>query len=88
LDFEYELEDFYFTADKGKWGATLVITVNGGQPPYQYSVDEVIKLPGPRWDFQWNVNTALTRSIQVIDANGAKVSKPWYMAGQVPPEDE
>jgi len=88
LDFEFELENFYFTANKGKWGATLVINAWGGQPPYQYSVDEVIKLPGPRWEFQWNVNTALTRSIQVVDAAGTKVSKPWYMAPQIAPKDD
>jgi hypothetical protein len=88
LDFEFELQDYYFTADKGKWGATLVITAWGGQPPYQYSVDEVIKLPGNKWEFQWNVNTALTRSIQVVDAAGTKVSKPWYMPPQIAPKDD
>jgi hypothetical protein len=88
LDFEYELQDFYFTADKGKWGATLVITAWGGQPPYEYSVDEVINLDGPRWAFEWKVNTALTRSIQVVDAAGAKVSKPWYVEPQIAPKDD
>ena len=88
LDFEFELEGFYFTADKGKWGATLVINAWGGQPPYEYSVDEVIKLPGPKWGFEWNVNTALTRSIQVVDAAGTKVSKPWYMPPQIAPQDD
>jgi hypothetical protein len=88
LDFDYELENYYFTADKGKWGATLVITVKGGVPPYKYTVDEVIELPGPRWEFQWNTGRAMARSIQVIDATGAKVSKPWYMEAQVPPKDD
>jgi hypothetical protein len=88
LDFEFELEGFYFTADKGKWGATLVITVRGGQPPYSYSVDEIISLPGSRWEFQWNAGTALTRSIQVVDATGNKVSKPWYVQPQFPPKDD
>lgn len=88
LEYTFELKDFYFTADKGKWGATLVINAWGGQPPYEYSVDEVIKLPGPKWGFEWNVNTALTRSIQVVDAAGTKVSKPWYMPPQIAPQDD
>jgi hypothetical protein len=88
LDFEYELENYHFTADKGRWGATLVITAKGGQPPYKYTVDEIIELPGPRWDFEWNVGSAMARSIQVIDATGHKVSQQWYMAAQFPPKDE
>jgi hypothetical protein len=87
LDFVFELQDFYFTADKGKWGATLVITVLDGQPPFRYAIDEVIELDGPTWQFQWNVARPLTRSIQVIDARGQKVSKPWYMEAQYPPKD-
>jgi hypothetical protein len=81
------LEGFYFTPNEDKWGATLVITASGGQPPYKYSVDEIIALPGPRWEFQWNAGTAMTRSIQVVDATGAKVSKPWYMRPQFPPDE-
>jgi hypothetical protein len=88
LDFEYELEDYYFTADGGKWGATLVITVKGGQPPYRYTVDEVVELPGPRWPFEWNTGVQMARSIQVYDATGAKVAKPWYMPAQTPPKED
>lgn len=88
LDFEYHLEDFYFTADKGRWGATLVIEVTGGQPPYKYTVDEVDELPGPRWKFEWNTGAQMARSIQVIDALGTKVSKPWYEPPHVPPKDD
>ena len=84
LDFEYTYEDFYFTADKGRWGATLVIKVTGGVPPYKYTVDEVIKLPGPRWKFDWNTGVAMARSIQVIDAQGHKVSKMWYESPKTP----
>jgi hypothetical protein len=88
LDFSFELEGFYFTADKGKWGAKLVITMLGGQPPFRYTVDEVIVLDGPTWDFQWDTGRAMARSIQVVDARGNKVSKPWYVAAQVPPKDD
>jgi hypothetical protein len=84
LDFEWELEDFYFTPDGGKWGATLVINVRGGQPPYKYTVDEIIELDGPRWAFQWNTGVAMSRSIQVIDANGTKVSKSFFIKAQEP----
>jgi hypothetical protein len=84
LDFEWELEDYYFTPDGGKWGATLVIKAYGGQPPYTYTVDEIIELDGPEWPFQWNTGVAMSRSIQVIDANGTKVSKPFFMKAQVP----
>jgi hypothetical protein len=87
LAFEYELQDFHFTADKGRWGATLVINVQGGVPPFKYTVDEVIELPGPRWQFEWNTGSAMARSIQVVDATGAKVSKPWYEPAHVPPKD-
>ena len=87
LDFEFELEGFYFTADKGRWGATLVITVLDGAPPFRYTVDEVIELDGPSWPFQWDAGRPLTRSIQVIDARGQKVSKPWYEPSHVAPED-
>jgi hypothetical protein len=84
LDFEWELEDYYFTPDGGKWGATLVIKARGGQPPYTYTVDEIIELDGPKWPFQWNTGVAMSRSIQVIDANGTKVSKAFYIKAQVP----
>jgi cell division septation protein DedD len=87
LDFAFELEGFYFTPDEGKWGATLVITMLGGQPPFRYSVDEVVELDGPRWEFQWNVGSAMARSIQVTDARGHKVSKPWYVPARYPPDD-
>jgi len=87
LDFDYELQDFYFTENKGRWGATLVITVKGGVPPYKYTIDEVIELPGPRWQFEWNTGVAMARSIQVIDARGSKVSKSWYEKAKNPPDD-
>jgi len=87
LDFDFELEGFYFTPDGGKWGATLVITMKGGQPPFRYTVDEVVELPGPRWEFQWNTGSAMARSIQVTDARGNKVSKPWYVPAQFKPKE-
>jgi hypothetical protein len=87
LSFEFELKDFYFRADKGKWGATLVIKVLDGQPPFRYTIDEVIELDGPNWPFQWNTGQPMARSIQVTDARGQKVSKPWYVEAQYPPED-
>ncbi|MBN1584006.1 MAG: hypothetical protein JXA89_25075, partial [Anaerolineae bacterium] len=87
LGFDYELQDFYFTENKGRWGATLVITVKGGTPPYKYTIDEVIELPGPRWQFEWNTGVAMARSIQVIDARGFKVSKSWYEKAKNPPDD-
>jgi len=87
LDFEYELEDFYFTPDGGKWGATLVILVRGGQPPYRYTMDEIVELEGPRHKFEWKTGVAMSRSIQVIDANGTKVSKPFYVPAQFKPKD-
>jgi hypothetical protein len=86
LDFSYELQDFYFSPDAGRWGATLVITATGGKPPFKYTVDEFLVLPGPRWKFEWNTGTAMVRSIQVTDALGAKVSKPWYEPAHVPPK--
>lgn len=78
LDFEYEFKGWYFTPDGGKWGATLVIKAWGGKPPYKYTIDEVISLPGPEWKFEWNTGVAMARSIQVIDAQGTKVSKSMY----------
>ena len=63
----------------------MVITLTGGQPPFKYTVDEVVELPGPRWPFEWKTGTAMARSIQVVDARGHKVSKPWYMAAQYAP---
>jgi hypothetical protein len=88
LDFEFELEDFYYTEDKGKWVATLVITAWGGHPPYKYTVDEAIELSGPRWEVRWNTGVPMVRSIQVIDSTGYKVSKPWYMKALFPPKDD
>jgi hypothetical protein len=88
LDFDFELEGFYFTPDEGRWGATLVITMKGGQPPFRYTVDEVVVLDGPRWAFEWSAGRPMARSIQVTDARGHKVSKPWYVKAQVPPKDE
>ena len=85
LDFDYHMEDFHYTVDKGRWGATLVIEVKGGQSPFKYTVDEVVELPGPRWPFEWNTGSAMARSIQVIDARGQKVSKPWYEPSHVAP---
>jgi hypothetical protein len=73
-----EWEDWYFTADGGKWGATLVITVRGGQPPYRYTIDEFEEFEGPRYLIEWKTGAAMARSIQVIDANGVKVSKSLY----------
>ncbi len=87
LDFDFELQDFYFTPDGGKWGATLVIQPRGGRPPYRYTIDEVIELDGPRWAFQWNTGVAMSRSIQLIDANGTKVSKPIYEPPHVKPQN-
>jgi hypothetical protein len=85
LDFEHELQDFRFSSDGGKWQATLVIKVTGGQPPYKYTLDEVIELPGPESPIEWNTGVAMVRSIQVIDANGTKVSKDFYEPPHVPP---
>ena len=85
LDFEHELKDFSFTPDGGKWRATLVIEVTGGQPPYKYTMDEVIELPGPESQIEWNAGVAMVRSIQVIDANGTKVSKDFYEPPHKPP---
>jgi hypothetical protein len=87
LDFDFELEDFHFIRERGKWAATLVITVLGGQAPFTYTVDEVFELDGPRWAFEWNTGQPMARSIQVIDAQGQKVSKPWYVHAQTPPKD-
>ena len=83
----FEIKDFYFTANKSKWGGTLVIKVLDGQPPFRYTIDEVIELDGPNWPFQWNAGRPMARSIQVIDARGQKGSKPWYVEAQYPPED-
>ena len=66
----------------------MVIHARGGQPPYTYSVDEIIELPGPRWEFEWNTGTAMARSIQVVDATGFKLAKQWYMAAQFPPKND
>jgi cell division septation protein DedD len=85
LDFEYELKDFYFTPDGGKWRATLVIKVTGGRPPYKYTMDEIFELPGPESEIEWNTGAAMVRSIQVIDANGTKVSKDFYEPPHRPP---
>jgi hypothetical protein len=82
LDFEYELQDFHIAAERGRWVATLVIKTTGGQPPFKYTVDEIVELPGPRWQFDWKLGAPMARSIQVTDATGAKVSKPWYMPAQ------
>jgi hypothetical protein len=41
-------------------------------------VDEIIELPGPRWEFTWKVGAAMVRSIQVVDSRGQKKSRPWY----------
>jgi hypothetical protein len=81
------LEDFYFTPEGGKWGATLVILVRGGQPPYSYTIDEFFELEGPRYQFEWSTGVPMVRSIQVIDANGVKVSKPLYEPAHVKPKD-
>jgi hypothetical protein len=85
LDFEHELKDFRFRADGGQWQATLVIKVTGGRPPYKYTLDEVIELPGPESQIEWNTGVAMVRSIQVIDANGTKVSKDFYEPPHAPP---
>jgi hypothetical protein len=85
LDFEHELRDFRFRPDGGKWQATLVIKVTGGQPPFKYTLDEVTELPGPESQIEWNTGVAMVRSIQVIDANGTKVSKDFYEPPHVPP---
>jgi hypothetical protein len=84
LNFDYELEDYYIDKARGRWGATLVIQARGGQPPYKYSVDEIIEFPEPRWQFEWKLGTAMARSIQVIDAAGTKKSKRWYMPAPRP----
>lgn len=78
LDFTYHIENFYYQAGTDYWGATLVIKATGGVPPYRYMIDNVIELPGPRWEFKWKIGTAMARSIQVIDSRGTKVSKDWY----------
>ena len=85
LDFDFELEDFYFAPDRGKWGATLVIEVRGGQPPYKYTVDDIFELEGPRSQIEWKTGVAMVRSIQVTDANGTKVSKSFYEPPHFPP---
>ena len=85
LDFEHELKDFRFTPDGGKWQATLVIKATGGRPPYKYTLDEVIELPGPESQIEWNTGVAMVRSIQVIDAAGTKVSRDFYEPPHVPP---
>ena len=87
LDFEHELKDFYFLPDIGKWRATLVIEVRGGQPPFKYTMDEIFELPGPESEIEWKTGVAMTRSIQVIDANGTKVSKSFYEPPHAPPKD-
>jgi hypothetical protein len=87
LDFDHELKDFYFLPEIGKWRATLVITVVGGQPPYKYTLDEIFELPGPESEIEWKTGVAMTRSIQVIDANGTKVSKSFYEPPHAPPKD-
>jgi hypothetical protein len=78
LSIDYELRGFRFTADRGKWRATLVILTTGGQPPFRYYLDEVIELDGAETEIEWAAGAAMTRSIQVIDANGVKVSMTFY----------
>jgi hypothetical protein len=85
LDFEFELKDFYFTPDGGKWIATVVVKATGGRPPYKYTMDEIFEQPGPEWEIEWNAGVAMVRSIQVIDANGTKVSKDFYEPPHKPP---
>jgi hypothetical protein len=85
LDFEFELKDFYFTPDGGKWIATVVVKATGGRPPYKYTMDEIFEEPGPEWQIEWNAGVAMVRSIQVIDANGTKVSKDFYEPPHKPP---
>jgi hypothetical protein len=65
-----------------------VIKVRGGQPPYKYTVDEIFVLDGPRWQIEWKTGVAMTRSIQVIDANGTKVSKSIYEPPHAKPTPE
>ena len=50
-------------------------------------MDEIIELEGPRYQFEWNTGVAMSRSIQVIDANGVKVSKPFYEPAHTKPKD-
>ena len=88
LDFELEWENWYFTEDGGKWGATLVVKIRGGQPPYRYTIDEVFEFEGPRYVIEWKTGTAMVRSIQVIDANGVTVSKPLYEPPRYKPTPE
>ncbi|MBN1643158.1 MAG: FecR domain-containing protein [Anaerolineae bacterium] len=84
LSVDYEIRDFRFTADKGKWQATLVVLVTGGQPPFRYFLDEILEFDGPETEIEWNTGAAMTRSIQVIDANGVKVSLTFYEPPHVP----
>ena len=72
------MKDFYITADRGRWGATIGIKVRGGKPPYRYTIDELVELDGPEWKVEWSTGVAMSRSIQVIDALGVKVSKAFY----------
>ena len=48
-------------------------------------VVEIIELPGPESEIEWKTGAAMSRSIQVIDAQGAKVSKSFYEPPHKPP---
>lgn len=77
LDFDFWLHDVV-QLDRWRWKGVLTIQAKGGRPPYRYSIDEVIQLTGPEWEVIWAYDTAMSRSIQVTDANGTRVSKSWY----------
>ena len=85
--------DELFTAGAGTAGRITYVSYDidgywaGGSTDRAGDYPVVVELPGPRWKFEWNTGTAMARSIQVTDARGQKVSKPWYVPAKLKPKE-
>ncbi|MCA9994480.1 MAG: SH3 domain-containing protein [Anaerolineales bacterium] len=77
LDFDFYV-NWSDTSNAGESTATVTINAVGGRGNYTYYMDEAFKQQGSSFTFQWRTCSGMvTKSFQVEDSTGHRVSKPY-----------